>query len=98
MSMISRHMWLSVSGVALAVMLLFLVYSHAKSSFFHVGYNDGLLAANSAVLQKLREQGSKNFDCKGFPEADLEELVSVKGDAVYLIKSGGALRMCEYLH
>lgn len=93
--------WCSLMGVFFlmglaACVATFYVYAETKKAYRKVGFNDGVIAANTEMIKVLRKYGSENSDCSNHDRLSLTEIARAKADSVYAVRTTKGILLCEY--
>lgn len=86
---------LALAGAAvIALVLVHQTYARTKKAWYAVGLNDGRIAQEADVLQRLRASGLVH-PCPLGARVQARAVVSVKAEAVFVASDGSTQYLCE---
>jgi hypothetical protein len=68
-----------------ATIAIVAIYENTKDAYRSVGFNDGTIAANVKIIQRIDELVLKVTVCTPEQQDKAKEIVSVKSEALYII-------------
>ena len=86
-----------ISAASFAAMGLaaYLLYGTTKNSYYAVGFNDGLISSNADLMRRISGKLGTDKNCAASEQIEANLIISVKSDALYLVKnSSGQITFC----
>lgn len=76
---------LAIAGVFVCGAAVVTTYHHTKSAYRAVGVNDGIIDANTRMLERLLEITGKISVCSSEQLLEGKKIAAVKAEAIYAI-------------